>query len=152
MKPTIYFIFNQKLVLLSKDLKKVLIAKRQGEADYNHTYTFIGGKLETSDDSFVAGMKREKDEEIGEGVVIEVIPNRPHIVLYCKKDGDRVVVAHFPAIYISGTIKLSDEYSDYKWVAIEKLDVFEPKVANIPDITRWAISTIKVSKDKFIKI
>jgi len=41
----------------------VLLAKRAGEADYDGTWSFIGGKMETTDATLVAGMQREKNEE-----------------------------------------------------------------------------------------
>jgi len=41
----------------------VLLCKRQGETELNEIFTFIGGKMETTDDSILQGLKREKDEE-----------------------------------------------------------------------------------------
>lgn len=152
MSENIYFIYNQKLVIFSKDLKKVLVAKRQGEADYNNIYTFIGGKMETTDESFVESMKREKDEEIGENVVIEIIAKITYNILFRKKNGDSVVIAHIPARYISGDIELSDEYSDYKWVTLSELKEFEPKASNIPAIADWALNRVSAKESKYTKI
>jgi 8-oxo-dGTP pyrophosphatase MutT (NUDIX family) len=152
MPSNIYFIYNQKIVVLSKDFKNVLLAKRQGEADYDETYTFIGGKMETTDESLIAGMKREKDEEISINVTIKVLPNESYNVLYRKKDGDSVVVAHIPAVFVSGEITLNEEYSDYKWVDISKLDGFEPKVGNIPAITLWAKTKLAANDPGLVEI
>ena len=59
------FQYCQKIVVLSKDRTKVLLCKRKGEADYDGIFSFIGGKMETTDISIIEGLKREKDEETG---------------------------------------------------------------------------------------
>jgi hypothetical protein len=46
---TTLFQYCQKLIILSADKTKVLLAKRKGEADYDGIYSFIGGKMETTD-------------------------------------------------------------------------------------------------------
>jgi ADP-ribose pyrophosphatase YjhB (NUDIX family) len=74
MKDTTLFQYCQKLVLFRNDGREVLLAKRTGEADYDGTYTFVGGKMETTDADIVAGLKREKDEEIGSEAQISVYP------------------------------------------------------------------------------
>ena len=56
--PNLLFQYIQKLVVLSSDRQSVLVAKRKGEADYDGTFSFIGGKMETTDESLIAGMKR----------------------------------------------------------------------------------------------
>lgn len=38
----------------------VLLAKRRGEADYDGVFSFIGGKLESTDGGLVQGLRREK--------------------------------------------------------------------------------------------
>jgi 8-oxo-dGTP pyrophosphatase MutT (NUDIX family) len=133
------FQYCQKLIVLSADKQSVLLAKRAGEADYDGTYTFIGGKMETTDENFLAGMKREKDEEIGNDVKINVIANESFNVLFRKKDGSSMVVPHIAALYVSGEIHLSDEYSDFQWVPLAQLETFEPKIANIPELVKWAL-------------
>lgn len=59
MPDTTHFQYCQKLVVLSQDLDKVLLARRKGEADYDGVFSFIGGKMEMTDESLLAGMKRE---------------------------------------------------------------------------------------------
>lgn len=87
MSLTTLFQYCQKLVILSPDMQNVLLAKRKDEADYNGIYTFIGGKMETTDESILAGMKREKDEEIGNAAVVRVLPDETYNLLFRKKDG-----------------------------------------------------------------
>lgn len=152
MTKDIYFIYNQKLVVLSADKKSVLLAKRQGEADYDATYTFIGGKMETTDESILDGMKREKDEEIGEHAIIKVLDQETLNILYRKKDGDSVIIAHVAAVYVSGDIELSDEYSDYQWVALTELEAFGPKVPNITKITNWAVKKLSLPNIRLVEI
>ena len=62
---TTLFQYCQKIVIFSKDGTSVLLAKRRGEADYDGVFSFIGGKLESTDGGLVQGLQREKDEEIG---------------------------------------------------------------------------------------
>ena len=132
------FQYCQKLVILSADKQTVLLAKRKGEADYDGTYSFIGGKMETADEGLLAGMKREKDEEIGQTATVRVLPDETYNVFFRKKDGNAMVVPHVAGVYVSGEIKLNDEYSDYRWVPLAEMDGFEPKIQNIPQLTRWA--------------
>jgi len=117
----------------------VLLAKRKGEADYDGVYSFIGGKMETTDEGLLAGMKREKDEEIGQAAKINVLPDETFNLFFRKKDGNTMVLPHIASIYVSGEIELNDEYSDYRWVPLVDIDGFEPKVPNIPQLARWAV-------------
>jgi len=139
---TTLFQYCQKLIVLSEDKSKVLLAKRKGEADYDGVYSFIGGKMETTDESLLAGMKREKDEEISPAATIAVLPGESCNVLFRKKDGNTVVLSHIAGVFVSGTITVSDEYSDYAWVPISELGGFEPKIANIPGLVGWALHTL----------
>jgi len=146
------FQYCQKLIVLSADRRSVLLAKRKGEADYDGTYSFIGGKMETTDESILAGMKREKDEEIGEGVTIRVLPTETYNLLFRKKDGNSMILPHIASVYVSGDIQLNDEYSDYAWVPLAELDSFEPKIANIPQLTRWAAEKIATTNEQLVDI
>ncbi len=116
----------------------MLLAKRKGEADYDDVYSFIGGKMETTDETILAGMKREKDEEIGQTARVAVLPNETYNLLFRKKDGNSMVLPHIAGVFVSGDITLNEEYSDYKWVGINELENFEPKIENIPELTEWA--------------
>lgn len=132
------FQYCQKLIVLNQDLTKVLLAKRQDEADYNGVYSFIGGKMHTTDESIIAGMKREKDEEIGSDAVVKVLAEETRNLLFRKKDGNSMILPHIAGMHVSGDIDLNEEYSDYAWVALDELESFEPKIANIPEFARWA--------------
>ena len=50
----------QKIVVFKDNNTKVLLAKRKGENDFEGVYSFIGGKMETTDDSIIKGIQREK--------------------------------------------------------------------------------------------
>lgn len=127
----------------------MLLAKRQGEEDYDGTFTFIGGKMEITDQSIVAGLQREKDEEIGTDCKISLLYTYSHNVLYRKKSGDSMILPHYLAYHESGAIKLSEEYSEYQWVPISILQTFEPKVANIYEIVTYLqrLSVIAAPED-----
>jgi 8-oxo-dGTP pyrophosphatase MutT (NUDIX family) len=152
MNSSTLFQYCQKLVILSADKSKVLLAKRKGEADYDGTYSFIGGKLETSDESIIAGMKREKEEEIGENVKIKILPNETYNLLFRKKDGNSMVLAHIAGMYISGDIALNEEYSDYQWVPIANLNEFGPKIENIAQLTEWAVRKLAEPTQDFVEL
>ena len=69
------FQYCQKIVVYSKDELSVLLCKRKDEADFDGIFSFIGGKMEITDASMLEGLKREKDEEVGEEFKIKVFPS-----------------------------------------------------------------------------
>lgn len=143
----------QKIVVFSADNSQVLLAKRKGEQDYDGVYTFIGGKMEISDNSLIAGMKREKCEEIGIDAKILIYPIFNHMVLFQKKDGHHMLIPHYYAQYVTGVIHLSDEYADYTWINIDELEAFEPKIKNIPEIVTNLLRIIPLThKSEFVEI
>ena len=109
MKSSLVFQYCQKLVVFSSDLKKVLLARRKGEADYDGVYSLIGGKMETTDKSILAGIKREKDEEIGVNTKVNILPNETYNILFRKNDGNSMILPHIPAIFVKGKIIINDE-------------------------------------------
>lgn len=121
----------QKLIIFSTDGLSVLLAKRKGENDLDGMYSFIGGKMETTDESIVAGMKREKDEEVGSNFKIKLYPIFNTTIYFLKKDGSTMVLPHYYCQHIEGEVVLNEEYSDYKWVPLNELENFEPKIANV---------------------
>jgi hypothetical protein len=68
----LFFHYCPKLIVFSKDKRSVLMARRTGEADYDGVYTFIGGKTEVPDGGLLAGLQREKNEEIGSDAKLKV--------------------------------------------------------------------------------
>lgn len=152
ISPTL-FQYCQKLIVLSSDKTKVLLAKRKGEADYDGVYSFIGGKMETTDETILAGMKREKDEEIGQNADVAVLPNETYNLLFRKKDGNSMILPHIAGVFIAGDIKLNEEYSEYKWVLVDELEKFEPKIENIPELAKWAQKKLENStSDQLVQI
>lgn len=137
--PKYNFLYCQKIVLFSENFTQVLLAKRQGEQDYDGVFTFVGGKMEASDESIVRGMQREKDEEIGAHAQIRLYADSSYNILFRKADGSNMILPHYVASFVGGEIALSDEYEVYKWVAVDELDAFEPKIENIPKVVDWAL-------------
>jgi ADP-ribose pyrophosphatase YjhB (NUDIX family) len=128
------FQYCQKIVVISHDYKSALLCKRRWEADYDGVFSFIGGKMETTDDGIIAGLKREKDEEVGENFKVKIFPTLSYNTFFRKKDGNAMILPHYLALYIEWEIMLSEEYSEYRWIEIEKLADFEPKIPNIPEV------------------
>lgn len=152
MNSSTLFQYCQKLIVLSEDKTKVLLAKRKGEADYDGVYSFIGGKMETTDETILSGMKREKDEEIGVNARVNVLPHETYNLLFRKKDGNTMILPHIAGVYTSGDIDLNEEYSDYQWVPVANLSQFEPKIENIPELTQWAVHKLAEPNLDFVEI
>lgn len=129
------FQYCQKIVVFSADERRVLLCKRKDELDYNGVFSFIGGKMEVSDESIIAGLVREKNEEVGDRFQIKINPACSVNMLFRKKDGSSMILPHYYALYMGGEVELNKgEYSEYQWVAIENIAGFEPKIPNIPDV------------------
>lgn len=141
------FQYCQKLVILSNDKHAVLLARRDNETEFDGVFSFIGGKMEITDSSLIDGMKREKDEEIGQDVVVKILPNETFNKYFVKKDGSCMVLPHIPGYFKSGEIKLSKEYSELKWVPLADLEHFEPKIDGINEIALWAATKVYVANE-----
>lgn len=153
MNNPLFFQCCQKIVLFNKSHTKILLARRKGEVDYDDVYSFIGGKLETTDQGIAEGLKREKDEEIGKKARVKICPFVSYNTYYTKKDGSAMVLPHYYAVCVEGEIELGWEYSDYVWVEINNLPIFEPKIETIETAVEWAqkIQTL-LKEDDFIEI
>jgi NADH pyrophosphatase NudC (nudix superfamily) len=150
----LFFHYCPKIIVFSKDTKSVLMARRTGEADYDGVYTFIGGKTETTDGSLLAGLKREKDEEIGPKARLKICYMMScYQVWYTKKDGNAMVLPHHIAIYQGGEIKLNPaEYDDYKWVPVKDIDDFAQIPANPPAVKAALRYLPLLTDDDFVDI
>jgi len=146
------FQYCQKIVVFSKDLNSVLLCQRKGEEDYNRIYSFIGGKMEITDKDIVAGMQREKDEEVGRDFKIELYPKLSSNRSYRKKNGKFMILPHYYARHLSGDINLNEEYSNYKWVSLDELNAFEPKIENIFEMTKKMLELKKIIKEEELVI
>lgn len=150
---TLLFQYCQKIIVFNDDCTKVLLAKRQGEQDYDGVYTFIGGKLETTDGSFIEGLRREKNEEIGVEARVSVLPTVTYNVYFQKKDGNHMVLPHYAATYTGGDITINEEYSDFVWAGIQELQEFKPKIENIPYLVDWAKKIIDIAnEDEWVEL
>lgn len=133
---TTLFQYCQKIVVFSKDGLSVLLARRRGEEDYDGVFSFIGGKLESTDGGLVSGLRREKAEEIGSGCKISVLADMSLNEYFIKSSGQPMVLPHYYAKFLGGEIMLNGEYSEYKWVKVDEIDDFEPKIETISRIVR----------------
>lgn len=143
-----FFLYCQKIVVFSKDHTKVLLCKRQGEADYDSLFSFIGGKMERTDESILAGLTREKNEEVGLSFKIKIMLDLSINEHFVRKDGNPMILPHYFAEHEGGEIVLSDEYSEYKWVSLAELEDFQPKIPNIFSITTQLLEISKNNPNK----
>ena len=146
------FQYCQKLVIYSKDESSVLLCKRKDEADFDGAFSFIGGKMENTDNGIIDGLQREKDEEVGKDFNIKVFPFFTTNIFFVKKDGSAMILPHFYAIQTAGDIVLNEEYSEYTWVSLEDVDNFEPKINTISDVLHKMTILKKVIKETPFKI
>jgi len=153
-KPHLFFQYCPKFVLFSEDWASVFLARRKGEVDYDGTFGFIGGKMETTDADIQEGMYREKNEEIGSDAKVRLCLTFSYPILFRKKDGSSMIIPHHIAQFIGGEIKLNDdEYSEYRWVPLKDLESFEPKIENIPTVVDWALRIKPLLTDKdFVEV
>jgi ADP-ribose pyrophosphatase YjhB (NUDIX family) len=138
----------QKIVLFRKNNSEVLLAKRKGENDYDGIYSFVGGKMETTDGGILEGLKREKNEEIGEDIKVKIWPTFNTMSYFVKKDGNFMILPHYYARYESGEVKLNDEYEDYKWVEVKKLTEFEPKIPTVEPMIKNLLRLVGMIKEE----
>ena len=138
----------QKIVLFRKNNSEVLLAKRRGENDYDGVYSFVGGKMEITDGGIVEGLRREKNEEIGEEVKIKIWPIFNTMNYFVKKDRTNMVLPHYYARWESGEINLSKEYSDYQWVEVNELSQFEPKIETVEPMVNNLLRLINLVKEE----
>lgn len=128
---TLHFQYCQKIVVYSQDGQSVLLCKRKGEADFDGTFSFIGGKMETTDGAIIEGLRREKNEEVGVDFKIKIFPSFTTNEFFIKKDGNSMILPHYYAVHESGDINLNEEYSEYKRVPLVEIKDFEPKIHSI---------------------
>ncbi|HSW66148.1 MAG TPA: NUDIX domain-containing protein [Bacillota bacterium] len=143
------FHYCPKQVVFSKDLKSVLLAKRAGEADYDGVFSFIGGKTETTDGGLLAGLKREKDEEIGAEAKLKICWSMScYQTWFVKSNGKTMVLPHHVAIHTGGDIKINpDEYSECRWVPVADIDIFEPLIGTTPAAVHAALRLLPILTD-----
>lgn len=149
------FQYCQKLVVFSEDRQSVLFARRKGEADFDEYWSLIGGKMETADGGIVPSMRREKNEEVGETFRMKVAPNFScYNVYFRKKSGAHMILPHYVCVHLGGEVHLNnEEYSDYKWVRLDELDNFGPKIDNTGDVMKNALQLLPMlQEDDFIEI
>lgn len=131
----------------------VLLGRRKSETDYDGVFSFFGGKMENTDRSLLEGLHREKNEEIGSSCWIKLYPEFSTNYMFQKQDGNFMIIPHYYAEFGGGEIVLSDEYSEYKWLHVDRLDSFEPKIHTIPEVVRKLLALSKmIGANDLIKI
>lgn len=103
--------------------------------------------MEATDSSIIEGLKREKDEEVGVNFQILLYPKFSMNFLFTKKDGNSMILPHYLSIHEKGEIDLNEEYSEFQWVELDKLEEFEPKIANIPHIINEMLRLEEIAEE-----
>lgn len=144
MSDNTLFQYCQKIVLFNQTGDSILLAKRKGEADYDGTFSLIGGKMETTDGGFVGGMLRERTEEIGDNAEVYVYPYISYNEYFTKANGQAMVLPHYYAVYKGGQIELNEEYSGFAWIKLSDLHDFQPKIDTIENAVAKALDIKKI--------
>jgi len=152
MQNTLYQ-YCPKLAVFNAARTELLLCRRKGELDYDSVFSLIGGKMEHKDASIVEALRREKNEEVGEGFVLRLLATHSVDVPFIKKDGTRMILPHFYAEHHRGEVQLNDEYSEFRWVGLEYLKSFTPMIENIAWIVPLLLrGAIHANPDEFIEI
>lgn len=113
-------ILGQKAFILNKD--NYLLAIKRDKADiHQKMWDVPGGKVEENENLFDA-MKREIKEEVGldlESIVLTLTSSKFQGLF---GDVPPQIVRNIYLCRAKGDVKLSEEHSEYKWVALENLD------------------------------
>ena len=104
--------------------------------------------MEVTDKDIIEGIKREKNEEVGEGFRIKIYPIYNVLKYFEKKDGNKMILPHFYARYVKGEVNLNSEYSDIKWVSLTDLKSFEPKIPSVLDVVERLLKIIPLVDEK----
>lgn len=137
-----------KLVILSQDKKNVLLWKRRGKLDYDGIFALVGSKMNTDDASILDWIARIKREEVWSECQIRIYPTFSHNVFFQTGDGKTMILPHYLAIYDGGEIQINQElYSEYRWMPLDEIDTFEPKIPTIPIAIRELVKLEKISTD-----
>jgi len=148
-----HFQYCPKLAVFDRAGASVLLCRRKGEQDYDGVFSLIGGKMEHKDASISAAIRREKDEEVGPGFVVQLLLTLSVDVFFAKVDGNRMILPHYYARHVQGELALSDEYSEFKWVPMDDLPHFSPMIENV----RWIAPllqrvAVQARTDEFVEL
>jgi 8-oxo-dGTP pyrophosphatase MutT (NUDIX family) len=130
-----------KLVLVNRERGTVLLCRRRGERDLNDMWSLVGGKMKPNDHDIVSALKREVSEEVGTAARYELASQASIDLLHHHWTGHRMVLPHFLAWWVGGTIALNtDEYSDKCWQPIAKLSDLADVVSTVPAVVDRLLS------------
>jgi len=109
-----------KAFIVNQD-KLLLIKRRKGDVHKPGEWDIPGGRLEPGENPF-DGLRREAKEEVGLDIDIAAPLEVHH---FTRDDGQKITMLIFVCKSWSEKVKLSQEHTDYKWVA--------PKSGDVPD-------------------
>ncbi len=100
---------------------KILVMKRSSKDPFNADYWDLPGGVMNFGEEVMGALKREVKEECG--LDIEILS--PIDVSTRVGDEEQYVTVTFICEYKSGTIKLSKDHSEYKWIEAKKVPDLE---------------------------
>lgn len=110
-------------IAMIKENKEVLLGKKDGEKHYR----FVGGFVDSTDDSILSAAKRELLEEVGniEVADFEIIGETKINDWRYKHDEENIFTVLCKCKYIFGHTKASDDIAHLEWIKIEDLEKIE---------------------------
>lgn len=110
-------------IAMIKEDKEVLLGKKDGE----NFYRFVGGFVDSTDESITSAARRELLEEVGniEVADFEIIGESKIDDWRYKKDEENIFTILFKCKYIYGSVTASDDIAYLEWIKIEDLETIE---------------------------
>lgn len=100
---------------------KILVLKRSSKDPFNADYWDLPGGVMNFGEEVTQALKREVKEECG----LDVDILSPMDVSTRIGEGEQYVAATFICEYKSGTVKLSKDHSEFKWIDPKKVPDLE---------------------------
>lgn len=138
--------FGQKCIIYNKETKKLLILERNNykkdDLEGEGYFDLPGGSVEWQEDSKISIIREAKEEtnfEIKEPQIIDLLS------IPVNKNKDFFIFALYFCDNFEGTIKLSFEHKNYKWISINEIDkyTFRISVKRVLNIIKKYIKNIE---------
>ncbi len=130
--------------IISRADGKILILKRKPNYDHDpDRWDTVSGRLKQDIENVKSELRREIREELGEEFKCQIIAPFSTYNFYRGGDKNKEIVGiDYVCLYESGSVKLSSEHTDYKWI-----DPKEFLEMDITDSLKRAVSIYMKSKE-----
>lgn len=109
------FAISVKAFIVNEKKELLLIKRRKKDVHYPDIWEIPGGRLDSGENPFI-GLKREAKEETN--LDIEIL-NPLGVAHFMRDDGQKITLIGFLCKNLTDDVILSEEHTEYKWVAIE---------------------------------